>query len=97
MGADGHKWNAINQSPRHHKAIKKLHYGSKSAPHTHTQMGVLLYLRSNTLLRIYAFVNVRAANADIYTTLTDWSDSGWHVNESKAFWDFAEDQTSTTI
>lgn len=101
MRADGRKWNTINQSPRHHKAIKKLHYGSKTdrppRPHhapttTHTQMGVMLYLRSDTLLRIYAFGNVCAANADIYTYLTDWSDSRWHVNGSEAFWDFVKDQ-----
>lgn len=49
MQADGHKWNSINQSHVHRKAIKKLHHRSTT--------GVMLYL-SNKLLRIYVFGNV---------------------------------------
>lgn len=32
MQADGHKWNTINQSYVHRKAIKKLHYRNKNGP-----------------------------------------------------------------
>lgn len=73
MQVDGNKWNTISQSHIHRKTIKKLHYTveARLPPHTHTRMGVMLYL-SNKPIRIYVFVNVRVANAQIFT-LISWT------------------------